>query len=191
MNWQHEPQIEMQIRTRGPVRTHGSAPVTRSRGGIRTRSAVAIETKPLAQLVGELRAKAHGSPSAVVIHGWDEAPAQVFFGHITALLDENDAFWLVPAKTAQSMEPPPTWPGAVVLDLSREVDARTYANLVVDMVFFPTGEPAEVRQWNGRTETVVVGAATRQVTALLEGAPHNAPTIYGWSTTKPEVLVSI
>jgi hypothetical protein len=63
MNWQPEPQIEMQIRTRGPVRTPGSAPVTRVRGGIRTRGAVAIETKPLAQLVGELRAKPRVRPA--------------------------------------------------------------------------------------------------------------------------------
>jgi len=58
-------------------------------------------------------------------------------------------------------------------------------------VFFPTGAPAEVRQWHNRTEAVIVGAAAGQVTALLEEAPHNAPAIYAWSTTKPEVLMSL
>ena len=191
MNWQHESDMEMQIRTRGAIRTRGSAAVTQTRASIRTRGAVAVETKPLAQLVAELRAKAQGSPSAVVIHGCDDAPAQMFLSQLMPLLDEADAVWLVPAGTAPATEPPPAWPGAVVLDGSREVDARTYANLVVDIVFFPTGNPAEVCQWYDRTEAVVVGTTAGHETTLRDSAPHNAPTLYCWSAAQPEVLVSL
>jgi len=150
-----------------------------------------VETKPLAQLVAELRTTAQGSPSAVVIHGWDEAPAQMFLNHLLALLDEDDAVWLVPAGAAPATEPPPAWPGAVLLDCSRDADARTYANLVVDMVFCPTGNLTEAHQWYGRTEAVIVGTTAGHMTTLLDSSLHNAPALYGWSAAQPEVLVSL
>jgi len=86
-----------------------------------------VAATPLAQLVADMRRKAHGSPSAVVIHRWDEPLAQTFLDSLVPLLDMDDAIWLVPQDTVVSIEPPVGWPEAVVLDFSREVDKRTYA----------------------------------------------------------------
>lgn len=178
---------EMKIRTRGPLHTRGSQAVTRTRGGIRTRGAAQPEALPLVQLVTAVREQAHGSPSAVVIHRWEEVSAQMFFRCLSPLLEGDDAIWLVPADAAQRTEPPSAWPAAVVLDFSRDADKRTYANLVADIVFFPAGEPEEVDHWYGRAEAMVISAAAEQ--ALIEHARQNDQEIYLWSYAEPDTLV--
>jgi hypothetical protein len=150
-----------------------------------------VTTQPLAQLVADIRAKAYGSPSAVVIHGWDDLPAQRLLAHLATLLDSDDAIWLVSTAAAQAPEPPLAWPGAVVLDFTQEVDRRTYANLVVDVVFFPTATPGVVQHWYGRTEAVILATPTEAAAALLEDAQHDFPELYCWSAAEPEMLVSV
>ena len=188
-NWPNLPEAsEIKIRTRGPLHTRGSQTVTRTRGGVRTRGAAQPEAQPLLQLVTAVREQAHGSPSAVVIHRWEDASAQMFFRCLSPLLEGDDAIWLVPANAAQRTELPAAWPEAVVLDFSRDADQRTYANLVADIVFFPAGEIEEVDQWYGRAEAVVISAAEP---ALIEHARQNDQEVYLWSEAEPDTLVRI
>jgi hypothetical protein len=135
-----------------------------------------------------LRVKAHGASSAIVIHGWEDASAQGFLDHIAPLLEGDDAIWLVPTKTESAPEAPSMWPAAVVFDLSHEVDKRTYALLVVDVVFLPMDNLTAIRQWYGRAEAVVLEATTEQAMVVLAGAPSNAPEVYAWSASRPAVL---
>lgn len=191
----HEPtqpqESTMQIRTRGAVRTRGVAPATRTREHVRTRGAVTTAAMSLRHLVTALRDQAYGSPMAVVIHGWDDVPTQQFLSHLTAMLDGEDAIWLVPADPARITEPPAAWPSAIVLDISQDTEARLYANLVVDLVFLPGGALAEVHHWQGRAEVVIVGAAFEAAAALSAPAWHNNQEVYHWSSAAPQGLVSV
>lgn len=191
----HEPtqpqESTMQIRTRGAVRTRGVVPATRTREHVRTRGTGATEAMPLRYLVTALRDKAYGSPMAVVIHGWDDVPAQQFLSSLTALLDGEDAVWLVPTDPAMTTEPPSAWPSAIVLDISQDTEARLYANLVVDLVFLPGRAPAEVQPWQGRAEAVIVGAAVEPDAALSAQVQPNGQEVYYWSSEAPQRLVSV
>ena len=191
-HWQEHPEMsEVKIRTRGAVRTRGTLPATRARGSVRTRGSVTAAAQPMTQLVADVRGKADGSPIAVVMHGWDSMSVQSFLRHLAVLLDVDDAIWLVPADLAQVTEPPATWPDAVVLDFSQEADVRTYANLVVDIVFFLGGTPEQVQQWDERAEAVVINAAAASLAALIEHARQSVQEVYLWSAAEPNMLVSV
>jgi len=191
-HWQeHSGTSEGRIRTRGAVRTRGVLPMTRARGSVRTRGSVTAAAQPMTQLVADVRGKADGSPIAVVMHGWDGMPAQVFLRHLAVLLDADDAVWLVPTDPAQVTEPPAAWPDAVALDFSQEADVRTYANLVVDIVFFPGGTPEQVQQWDRRAEAVVINAAVTSSGKLIEHASQSVQEVYLWSPAEPNRLVGV
>ena len=120
-----------------------------------------------------------------------KAPAQVFLRHLARMLDADDAVWLVPTNPEQVTEPPAASPGAVVLDFSQETDVRTYANLVVDIVFFPGGTPAQVQQWDRRAEAVVINAAITSSGRLIERASQCVQEVYLWSPAEPNMLVGV
>ena len=164
----------------------GVSQATRTRGSIRTRGAASTETKPMGQLVATLREKARGSPTATIIHGWDHTPAQRFLECLSPLLDGDDAIWLAPADATNPTVPPAEWPGAVVLDFSRDTDARTYANLVVDIVFFHAEEAADAHRWLGRAEAVVISASPEQSAAPIEKVRQSEQAVYLWSDADPD-----
>jgi hypothetical protein len=144
----------------------------------------------MTQLVADVRDKADDSPIAVVVHGWSDTPAQVFLRHLARILDADDAIWLVPAHPEQMTEPSALCPGAVVLDFNQETDVRTYANLVVDIVFFPTATPEQLQQWDRRAEAVVINTTVSSATPS-EHTRQGTQEVYLWSVTEPHALVSI
>jgi hypothetical protein len=196
INWREMiEEREMRIRTRGEIRSRGGAPtVIRTRGSIRTRGAAPVEAaekKPLEELVVELRKQAHGSPIAVLIHGWDEQPAQMFLRAISPELNVDDAIWLVPYDGTKPAEAPSELPEAVVLDFSREPDRRTYDNLVVDIAFFHDGKAEDVDKWKRRAEAVIISSSAKKSGEMVKKSRENKQDVYRWSDSETDKLVRI
>lgn len=181
------------IRTRGPIQERRVPKTIRTRGAVRTRGTAPVEAAAavsLEGLVDGLRERANGSHIALVIHCWNGESAQLFLRTVFPSLEENDAVWLVPKRGNELAEAPPELPGAVVLDCSRDTEERTYNNVVVDMVFFPEGQPGDVNKWHRRVEAVIVGKSAKQSSSLVEKAQQNQQEVYLWSDSEPEKLVA-
>lgn len=185
---------DMQIRTRGAVQSRGGRPTIRTRSSVRTRAAATVQVEekmPLGGLIADLRQRAHGSPLAVLIHGWDTPPAQTCLNAMVSWLDSHDALWLVPAAQIESVEAPTALPEAVVLHRTRAQDQRIYDNLVVDILFFPEGEPAVLDAWRQRAEAVIVSAAAPGANQLIARAVQNGQVVYRWADVDPGTLVRL
>ena len=129
------------VRTRGAIRVRSDEmgesadprPV-RTRGAIRTRGAVAApmprhtaaRTLTLDDLVRELRGEVADLPLTVLLHGWGSQPVQDILALLWSWLRREDALWLISATGTQRPPAPPEVEEAIMLDLERDTDQRTY-----------------------------------------------------------------
>jgi hypothetical protein len=123
-------------------------------------------------------------PLTILVHGWGGQSAKAFLAAISLALWRNDALWLIPVKETQLSIEPAEVEGAVVLDLSRETDQRTYRNLIGDVVFFPALEESEgvqISEWSRRARAFIIDGSKSQVDAVLRAACEAMLMTYRWS----------
>lgn len=187
------------IRTRGAIRLRGSeagenvvpGPV-RTRGEIHTRGAAAVPVPTLKaerwltlkDLVRDLREQVGDMPLTTLVHGWGSQPTKAFLAVLSPLLRREDALWLIPTKEAQISPVPPEIERAVMSDLSRDTDQRTYRNLIGDILFFPALEVAEttqVAEWQQRARAVIIDGRGPQSDAVLWAGCEARLMTYRWS----------
>jgi hypothetical protein len=92
--------------------------------------------------------------------------------------------WLLPTSDMQRPLASPALAGAVVLDLTRHTDQRTYHNLVGDLIFFPALEAAEATQttaWQQRARALIVDSRGPQGEAVLQAGCAAGLVTYRWS----------
>lgn len=99
-------------------------------------------------LVSRLRAHVFGLPLTLIVHGWGGTSTEEFLKLLKPSLLADDALWFIPAgvRTASSTL---AFEGAIVLDLTQEIDRRLYDNLVPDLVFFPAEQEDELERIRG------------------------------------------
>jgi hypothetical protein len=145
------------IRTRGAIRFRGGqaeekaapAPV-RTRGAIRVRGGAApalpSPTQRLLDLETLLRESSEevgNLPLTILIVGWSSRSARAFLNALVSVVHPRDAIWLVAREGEAGQPPPAELESAVMLDLRRPIDRRTFENLVGDIVFLPALDAAE------------------------------------------------
>jgi hypothetical protein len=189
------------IRTRGSIRVRGGAsgegenviprPI-RTCGTVRTRGTAAVPAQTLKversltldNLVRYVRQEVGDLPLTVFVHGWGSQPAWAFLSMLCPLLRKEDALWLIPTKEIPIPPPPSEVEGAVILDVSRETDQRTYRNLVCAIVFFSALEAAEagqVAEWQQRARAVIADGQGPQGNAVLGAGCEAGLMTYRWS----------
>jgi len=162
------------IRTRGAMRTRGTA------GATVTRRASTLDSVLL-----ELREQVGHFPLTVLVHGWGSPAAGAFFSLIGPLLRRDDAVWMLSSQDAQGTTTPiMAEEGVVLLDLRHDTDQRIYNTLVGDVLFFPAlhqTEATQVAAWQRRARVLIVDGQGRQRAAVLRAGQAASLMTYRWS----------